>query len=355
MKKSGVAGAAVLAVLVLAGSFVLGSGGGQSACGATAADSSAASTRAAIDGYAGDQLANAAAIMNAGAALGLDTTGQVIGIMTAMGESSLKNLTYGDTAGPDSRGLFQQRDSWGSLSQRMNPTTAATLFFQRLVNVPGWRQMPPSAAAHAVQRNADPNHYNRYFTPAQAVVAGLIGGDAACAAGISGNAQALAQNLVTAMDAGKVVGAVPDPTKQIRAIAEGKAVENCGVDTRILQVITIAYNAFGKIGISSINRKCTGQILGAGANSAHYVKGGGHAVDFYSLGGVATNGADANALKLLRALDPVMPKGSGTGQVDCRAKYGTSTVLAHMVQFDDSCTHVHVQVNPNNDVPLNLG
>lgn len=355
MKKFSTAGVALLVALIIAASFVLGSGGSQSACGATAADATAASTHAAIAGYSGDQLANAAEIMNAGAALGLDTTGQAIGVMTAMGESSLKNITHGDAAGPDSRGLFQQRDSWGTLSERMNPTTAATLFFQRLVNVPGWRQMTPSAAAHAVQRNADPDHYTEYLGAAQTVVAGLIGGDAACAAGIGGDARALAQNLVTAMDAGKIVGAVPDPTKQIRVIAEGRAVEDCGVDTRILQVITIAYNTFGKLGISSINRKCTGQILGAGTNSAHYVNGGGHAVDFYSLGGTATNGADTNAVKLLRALDPAMPKGSGVGQVDCRAKFGTSIVLAHMVQFEDFCTHTHVQVSPTNTDPLIFG
>ena len=34
---------------------------------------------------------------------------QAIGVMTAMGEYSLQVLEYGDAAGPDSRGLFQQR------------------------------------------------------------------------------------------------------------------------------------------------------------------------------------------------------------------------------------------------------
>jgi len=332
---------------------VRGTGGPQAACGATAADSTTAASRPAVGGYAGDQLANAAAIMNAGAALGLDTVGQTIGVMTAMGESSLRNVTYGDdihgVTNPDgtptsSIGLFQQQKWWGTTAQRMDPTQSATLFFQRLVQVPGWRQMTPSAAAHAVQRNADPNHYTKYLDTAQTIVAALIGPDAACAAGISDDAQTLARNLVAGMDAGTIAGSFPNHLEQIRAIADGRTVPNCGVDTRILQVITVAHQTFGKVGISSINRLCTGERPGAGASSWHVRDGGGHAVDFYSLGGTPTTGADPNAIKLLRILDPLMPAGSGTGQSDCRATRGTALVLTNMRQFPDTCHHVHIQV-----------
>ena len=49
-------------------------------------------------------------------------------MMTAIGESNLVNVNYGDLAGPDSRGLFQQRanGAWGSYADRMNPRIAAT-------------------------------------------------------------------------------------------------------------------------------------------------------------------------------------------------------------------------------------
>lgn len=355
MKKSYIAAAIGVACALTLGSLVLGTGGNQSACGATVADSQAAASHPAVAGYSGDQFVNAAAIMNAAAAIGLDTSGQTLGVMTAMGESSLENLSYGDAAGPDSRGLFQQRDSWGTLAQRMDPTSAATLFFERLIRLPGWQQMTPTAAAHAIQRNADPNHYAPYFAPAQAVVAALMGGDAACAVGISGDARLLAQNLQTAIEAGKIAGSVPDHLKEIEWIASGRTVPNCGVDIRILQVITIAFNTFGKVGISDINRLCTGQILGAGTSSAHYENGGGHAVDFYSLGGKATNGADANAIELLKILDPVMPNGSGAGQSECRIIAADSVALAHVVQFADSCTHLHINVSPNSANSLNLG
>ncbi|WP_431031209.1 hypothetical protein [Plantibacter sp. RU18] len=88
-------------------------------------------------------------------------------------------LDYGDEAGPDSRGLFQQRTSWGTLAQRMDPTASAILFFTRLqAGAGGWEQMTPSAAAHAVQNNTDPDHYTEYFDAATAIVAALSGGAA---------------------------------------------------------------------------------------------------------------------------------------------------------------------------------
>lgn len=130
-----------------------------------------------VAGYSGDQLTNAAYIMNAAAALGLDRQAQVVGVMVAMGESSLTVLDNGDTVGPDSRGLFQQRDNgaWGTYADRMDPTTSATNFFNALIAVPGWETLEPTIAAHKVQGNADPYHYETYFTAADAVVTALAG------------------------------------------------------------------------------------------------------------------------------------------------------------------------------------
>lgn len=130
-----------------------------------------------IAGYSGEQLVNAALIVNAGRALGLSLRGQQIGVMTAMGESTLRVIDYGDGAGPDSRGLFQQRanGAWGSYSDRMNPTISATNFFRALQRVTGWETLSPTEAAHRTQRNADPNHYTRYWPAALQVVAAVSG------------------------------------------------------------------------------------------------------------------------------------------------------------------------------------
>jgi hypothetical protein len=344
-------GAALLIVMVIVFSgIVLVTGGGKqgSSCAVAATvNGTTAAEAAPVGKYSGDQLVNAAAIMNAGAALGVNVQGQTVAVMTAMGESSLVNIEYGDLAGPDSRGLFQQRDTWGTLAQRMNPVEAAGFFYQRLVKVPNWETLTPTAAAHAVQINADPDHYTPYYSDAQAVVAALAGGDSACAASAvtGGNAQQLAADLVVKIDAGNITGIAPDHLREIRWIAAGEVHENCGINLAVLQIITIASNTFSSIGISDINRLCTGQYLG-NPNSSHWANGGGHAVDFYAFDRTPTTGADANAIKLLNILAPLMPDGSATGQSDCRASAGTSIDFAGLNQFADSCNHVHLQVEP---------
>jgi hypothetical protein len=133
-----------------------------------------------VAGYSGVQLDNARAVIAAGQRMGLSLRDQTIGVMTAMGESSLKVLDHGDKAGPDSRGLFQQRDNgaWGTLAQRMDPTASATSFFTALARVSGRDGMTPTQVAHTVQRNADPNHYTKYWDKAVAVVSSLTGATA---------------------------------------------------------------------------------------------------------------------------------------------------------------------------------
>ncbi|HEU4598808.1 MAG TPA: hypothetical protein VFS26_03600 [Solirubrobacterales bacterium] len=159
---------------------------------------------------------------------------------------------------------------------------------------------------------------------------------------ISSDSQALAQELMGYVDSGQLVGSYPDHIFEIRWIAEGRSVPNCGIDTSVLQAMVIAEHMFSSVGVSDINRRCTGQIEGAGIYSQHYMNGGGHAVDFYSLGGRATNGADSNALALIRTLDNFMPYGSGLGQRQCRMSAGDEPALHHFQDFSDTCNHLHV-------------
>lgn len=138
-----------------------------------------------VNGWKGDQLANAATIIDAAQQLSLDRDAQIIGVMTAMGESTLTNITYGDweTIGhtnPDgtrtsSIGLFQQQEWWGSVEDRMNPTKAATLFYGRLTAVPDWQGMEPSHAIWRVQINTDKDYYAQFEKDATAVVDALSG------------------------------------------------------------------------------------------------------------------------------------------------------------------------------------
>ncbi|MCJ1675639.1 hypothetical protein MT355_20425 [Rathayibacter sp. VKM Ac-2929] len=319
-----------------------------------------------VGAYGHDQLVNAALIVNAGAAKGLGADGQTLGVQTAIGESSLVNISYGDGAiNPDgsvanSIGLFQQQSSWGTVEQRMDPTTSAGFFYDRLLAVEGWQAMEPSIAINKVQRNADPNHYTKYRADAVAIMTYLnslgssttapttaapVGG---CVA-VSGDAQALAANLVAAMDAGNLTLLEDRYAQQIRDMAAGTPKENCAIDVRILQIITIALNTFGKIGVSDLNRQCTGSLLGAGTGSSHWMNGGGNAVDFYSFAGTATTGCDPNALQLLDVLDPQVPQGSRAGQIQCR-----STTYQHITQFGDTPNHLHFDV-AYADGPLTTG
>lgn len=130
-----------------------------------------------VGGLCQDRLVNAAYVIEAAQALGIGPHTQTVGVMTALGESGLQNLDHGDAAGPDSRGLFQQRDNgaWGTYEQRMDPYTASTMFFTKLVKTPGWKTMTPTQIAHAVQVNSDPDHYAKFWPRAKQIVEGLTG------------------------------------------------------------------------------------------------------------------------------------------------------------------------------------
>lgn len=77
----------------------------------------------------------------------------VVALATAMQESTMRNLRYGDR---DSLGLFQQRPSqgWGTPAQILDIEHATTSFLRHLLAVPGWRTMPVTEAAALVQRPA---------------------------------------------------------------------------------------------------------------------------------------------------------------------------------------------------------
>lgn len=138
-----------------------------------------------VAGWQGEQLENAAIIVRTASEQGFATDGKILGVMAAMGESSLHNIDYGDweTFGftnPDgtrtsSIGLFQQQEWWGSVETRMDPAASAALFYGRLAGLAGWQEMDPSHAIHRVQINTDPDHYARFEDDAAAVVDALSG------------------------------------------------------------------------------------------------------------------------------------------------------------------------------------
>lgn len=129
-----------------------------------------------IAGMSPQQVSNAAAIINQGAKQHVSAFGQTVAVMTALEQTSLKNLTRGDAQRPDARGLFRQGSEWGPLKVRTNPSAASKLFYQALLKVKGWKNLPPTLAAHAAQGNLDPNVYSRWWSKAQTVVNDLTTG-----------------------------------------------------------------------------------------------------------------------------------------------------------------------------------
>lgn len=94
---------------------------------------------------------NAALITGISVQRGLPARAATIGLATAMQESRLVNIDYGDR---DSLGLFQQRPSqgWGTPAEIMDPVYSTNAFYDGLVKVDGWQDMEVTDAAQAVQR-----------------------------------------------------------------------------------------------------------------------------------------------------------------------------------------------------------
>ena len=121
---------------------------------------------------------NARIIVSVGRELGVPDYGIVIALATAMQESSLRNINWGDR---DSVGLFQQRPStgWGTAEQILDPAYATRLFFggpsnpnagktRGLLDISGWANMALTDAAQRVQISAFPQAYAKWEASAWA-------------------------------------------------------------------------------------------------------------------------------------------------------------------------------------------
>jgi murein DD-endopeptidase MepM/ murein hydrolase activator NlpD len=139
----------------------------------------------------GAKIENARTIIAEGAAAGVGKRGMIVAIATAIQESQLENLDYGDR---DSLGLFQQRPSqgWGTPEQVRDPSFSARAFYGGprsphynaatgkaspggLLEVGGWESMPITVAAQRVQRSGFPDAYAKHEARATTIVDALAG------------------------------------------------------------------------------------------------------------------------------------------------------------------------------------
>jgi cell wall-associated NlpC family hydrolase len=147
------------------------------------------------------QLGRAAAIIAVGKTEQVPAQGQLIAVMAALTESSLRVLSNtgaypqsgsipndGNGGDHDSLGLFQQRPTagWGSVQNLMDPVWSSRAFYggpsgpnhgspRGLLDVDGWQTMDPGAAAQAVQGSAYPARYAVNQPVAEKVLATLGG------------------------------------------------------------------------------------------------------------------------------------------------------------------------------------
>lgn len=159
-----------------------------------------------------EQVPSARAIVATGLQMKVSARGQVIALATALQESGLRNLPYGDR---DSIGLFQQRPSqgWGSREQILDPVYASTKFYKALKSVRGWESMPLTVAAQKVQKSGLPDAYAKHeplATALQQAIAPTLGGAAAGPAGPPAFSGGIGAGCVT--QAGADYGDIPAGT-----------------------------------------------------------------------------------------------------------------------------------------------
>jgi hypothetical protein len=121
-----------------------------------------------------EQAANAATVTAVAVRRKLPGRAAVIALATALQESKLINVEYGDL---DSVGLFQQRPSqgWGSAGQILDPRYSAGKFYDRLLRVRQWQHRPLSDVAQSVQQSRFPQAYAQWEAEAAALAGALSG------------------------------------------------------------------------------------------------------------------------------------------------------------------------------------
>jgi hypothetical protein len=129
---------------------------------------------------------------------GLPFAGAVVGVGTSLTEAGNPIKMWANNAVPeslkfphdavgsdhDSVGIFQQRPSWGSVADLMDPYKSAGLFYNALTAF-DWQSMPAGDAAQKVQRSAYPAKYAPNMVIAEELLKGKFDNGGMIPPGIS--------------------------------------------------------------------------------------------------------------------------------------------------------------------------
>jgi uncharacterized protein YukE len=105
---------------------------------------------------------------------GMAQQAAVIAVTTTIVETSIQNIS--ETVDHDSLGLFQQRASWGSVKNRLDPIWATNAFLNTMIRMypdNSWKKAPIGEVCQAVQRSAYPDRYQPEASDAQKIVEAL--------------------------------------------------------------------------------------------------------------------------------------------------------------------------------------
>ena len=148
----------------------------------------------------------------------------------------------------------------------------------------GWERLEPSVAINSVQINADPYYYMPFRAASwKSTTSQSWRRFQRWRVQRVGRREAGRQELQTAMDNGTLEVAEGRYAEQITNMANGTAMRAARSTSGCCS--SSPWRCRVRIGLSDLNRQCTGSLEGAGAGSAHWVKGGGYAVDFFSING----------------------------------------------------------------------
>jgi hypothetical protein len=121
-----------------------------------------------------DQADTAALLAATSLQRGLPARATTVALATGLQESKLRNIDHGDR---DSLGIFQQRPSqgWGTPEQLLDPVYSTNAFYDALLEVDGYQDLPVTEAAQAVQRSAYPEAYGEHEARARAWASSMYG------------------------------------------------------------------------------------------------------------------------------------------------------------------------------------
>lgn len=218
-----------------------------------------------------EQSSNAAIISAEAIRRGLPARAASIALATAMQESGLRNLDYGDR---DSIGLFQQRPSqgWGTEAQIKDPWYSSGKFYDELVKVRGWQTEDINDVAQSVQKSGVPDGYRKHADDAKAWASVLTGQSPRALSCVNrssqaGKASALASTAVKGL-AGRATVSSSGTTVTIRAtrtdaVWAGVALTMASTDTAPIASATV-----GTTGWTLDPKQYAGWTAAAGPSSS---------------------------------------------------------------------------------------